>query len=111
MAGSTMRLAFTTPASFVVDHGRRARFSCVRPDVVRMSRVDILDVHRQVIDDYRSFTVIALANSQVGELEKCLRFGCPEGAEPVTFARYTAHDHGEDRTKRMILEAYDRMSA
>lgn len=31
----------------------------------------------------------ALANSQVLELEKFLRFGYGEGKEPVTFARYT----------------------
>ncbi|NMN99779.1 DEAD/DEAH box helicase [Gordonia sp. TBRC 11910] len=39
----------------------------------------------------------ALANSQVGELEKFLRFGYGEGNEPVTFARYTGQEQGEDR--------------
>ncbi|WP_059015767.1 DEAD/DEAH box helicase [Mycobacterium sp. M26] len=39
----------------------------------------------------------ALANSQVGELEKFLRFGFGEGKEPVTFARYTGQERGEQR--------------
>lgn len=40
----------------------------------------------------------ALANSQVGELEKFLRHGYgPPGREPVTFARYTGQEQGDDR--------------
>jgi superfamily II DNA/RNA helicase/ribosomal protein L37AE/L43A len=39
----------------------------------------------------------ALANSQVGELEKFLRFGYGDGREPVTFARYTGQEQGEQR--------------
>ncbi len=39
----------------------------------------------------------ALANSQVGELEKFLRFGYGRDREPVTFARYTGQEQGEDR--------------
>jgi ATP-dependent helicase YprA (DUF1998 family) len=39
----------------------------------------------------------ALANSQVGELEKFLRYGYGEGREPVTFARYTGQEQGEKR--------------
>lgn len=39
----------------------------------------------------------ALANSQVGELEKFLRFGYGAGNEPVTFARYTGQEQGEQR--------------
>ncbi|WP_396908660.1 DEAD/DEAH box helicase [Mycolicibacterium sp.] len=39
----------------------------------------------------------ALANSQVGELEKFLRYGYGEGREPVTFARYTGQEQGETR--------------
>ncbi|MEO9330063.1 DEAD/DEAH box helicase [Gordonia aurantiaca] len=41
----------------------------------------------------------ALANSQVEELKKFLRFGYPEGAEPVTFARYTGQEQGEERER------------
>lgn len=43
----------------------------------------------------------ALANSQVGELEKFLRFGYPERGEPVTFARYTGQEGSDER--RTIL--------
>lgn len=41
----------------------------------------------------------ALANSQVGELEKFLSFGYPEGGEPVTFARYTGQESHDDRVR------------
>ncbi|MDF9717349.1 DEAD/DEAH box helicase [Nocardioides sp. ChNu-99] len=39
----------------------------------------------------------ALANSQQLELEKFLRFGYGAGNEPVTFARYTGQEKGEER--------------
>lgn len=39
----------------------------------------------------------ALANSQVGELEKFLRYGYGNGNEPVTFARYTGQENDKDR--------------
>jgi ATP-dependent helicase YprA (DUF1998 family) len=39
----------------------------------------------------------ALANSQVGELEKFLRYGYGIDQEPVTFARYTGQEQGEER--------------
>ncbi|WP_307792430.1 protein kinase domain-containing protein [Streptomyces verrucosisporus] len=39
----------------------------------------------------------ALANSQLGELEKYLRHGFGRGREPVTFARYTGQESEEDR--------------
>ncbi len=41
----------------------------------------------------------ALANSQRGELEKFLTFGYGHGSEPVTFARYTGQEQGEERDK------------
>ncbi len=41
----------------------------------------------------------ALANSQMGELEKFLRFGYGEGNEPVTFARYTGQENDKDRER------------
>lgn len=41
----------------------------------------------------------ALANSQVNELEKFLRFGYGAGHEPVTFARYTGQENPEERSK------------
>ncbi|MEU1288855.1 protein kinase [Kitasatospora sp. NPDC005856] len=39
----------------------------------------------------------ALANSQLKELEKFLRYGFGEGREPVTFARYTGQESDERR--------------
>ncbi len=39
----------------------------------------------------------ALANSQVEELSKFLRFGYPDGEEPVTFARYTGQESQDER--------------
>ena len=48
----------------------------------------------------------ALANSQVGELEKFLRFGYPVGGEPVTFARYTGQESDEER-KRILAHPPD----
>lgn len=41
----------------------------------------------------------ALANSQVNELEKFLRFGYGAGNEPVTFARYTGQESLDERSK------------
>ena len=41
----------------------------------------------------------ALANSQLGELEKFLRYGYGEGKEPVTFARYTGQESQEERER------------
>ena len=41
----------------------------------------------------------ALANSQLGELEKFLTYGYGKGKEPVTFARYTGQEHGEERDR------------
>ena len=43
----------------------------------------------------------ALANSQVLELEKFLKYGYGEGDEPVTFARYTGQEKQDER--RLIL--------
>ena len=39
----------------------------------------------------------ALANSQMGELEKFLSHGYPEGREPVSFARFTGQEGDEER--------------
>jgi superfamily II DNA/RNA helicase len=48
----------------------------------------------------------ALANSQVLELEKFLRFGYGPGGEPVTFARYTGQE-GQDERRRILAEPPD----
>jgi ATP-dependent helicase YprA (DUF1998 family) len=39
----------------------------------------------------------ALANSQMGELEKFLCYGYPDGKGPVTFRRYTGQEKDEER--------------
>lgn len=41
----------------------------------------------------------ALANSQVNELEKFLRFGYGAGHEPATFARYTGQEDPAERSR------------
>jgi ATP-dependent helicase YprA (DUF1998 family) len=39
----------------------------------------------------------ALANSQIGELDKYINFGYPDRKGPVTFARYTGQESDEER--------------
>lgn len=48
----------------------------------------------------------ALANSQIGELEKFLCRGYPNGHPPVTFRRYTGQESDEDR-KEIIAQPPD----
>ena len=48
----------------------------------------------------------ALANSQVGELEKFLTFGYGVGHEPVTFARYTGQESPDER-RRILADPPD----
>jgi superfamily II DNA/RNA helicase len=73
--GSGKSLAYIIP---IVDHVLRLpRTSSVKAIVV--------------------YPMNALANSQVGELEKFLRFGYGPGREPVTFARYTGQESLEER--------------
>ncbi len=48
----------------------------------------------------------ALANSQLGELEKFLRYGFPESGEPVTFARYTGQESDDER-RRILADPPD----
>jgi superfamily II DNA/RNA helicase len=48
----------------------------------------------------------ALANSQAGELEKFLKFGFPNNAGPVTFARYTGQEK-EERRQEIIAAPPD----
>ena len=43
----------------------------------------------------------ALANSQMGELEKFLKHGYPDGRGPVTFARYTGQETDEEKQQIM----------
>ncbi|MGW5365989.1 DEAD/DEAH box helicase [Actinopolymorpha pittospori] len=48
----------------------------------------------------------ALANSQVEELSKFLRYGYPDGQEPVTFARYTGQEVQDER-RRILADPPD----
>src|SRR3954451_24049697 len=48
----------------------------------------------------------ALANSQLGELEKFLQFGYTEGEQPVTYARYTGQE-SQDERRRILAEPPD----
>jgi len=43
----------------------------------------------------------ALANSQLGELEKFLKFGYPDGKGPVTFERYTGQENDQEKNRIM----------
>lgn len=43
----------------------------------------------------------ALANSQMGELEKFLKFGYPNGKGPVTFERYTGQENDQEKNRIM----------
>jgi ATP-dependent helicase YprA (DUF1998 family) len=81
--GSGKSLAYIVP---IVDAVLRARDANggVRPPGVKAIVV---------------YPMNALANSQVGELEKFLRFGYPAGGEPVTFARYTGQESPDERRR------------
>lgn len=48
----------------------------------------------------------ALANSQVEELSKFLKFGYPEDGEPVTFKRYTGQESPDER-RRILADPPD----
>ncbi len=74
--GSGKSLAYIIPA---VDHALRSS--------PRNGKVKALIV----------YPMNALANSQLGELEKFLCHGYVEGEEPVTFARYTGQEDDESR--------------
>jgi ATP-dependent helicase YprA (DUF1998 family) len=76
--GSGKSLGYIVP---ITDRVLRAKAAGARPRV------------RAII----VYPMNALANSQMGELEKFLRHGFPAGHEPVTFARYTGQESEEER--------------
>ena len=78
--GSGKSLAYIVP---IVDHVLRAK------ETDQRKRVRAIIV----------YPMNALANSQVGELEKFLRDGYPRGGSPVTFERYTGQENQEDRDR------------
>ena len=77
--GSGKSLAYIVP---IVDHVLRAKRNQQSDRRVRAIIV---------------YPMNALANSQLGELEKFLRNGYPKDREPVTFARYTGQEKQERR--------------
>lgn len=95
--------AARTGASYVLTTGTGSGKSLayIVPIVDRVLRAKETDPRRRV----RAIIVYpmnALANSQLGELEKFLSDGFPVGQEPVTFARYTGQ---EDEPKRDHIRA------
>ena len=88
--GSGKSLAYIVPIVDAVLRDRDTRGGEVRPGVKAI-----------VV-----YPMNALANSQVGELEKFLSFGYPAGGEPVTFARYTGQESSDERT-RILAEPPD----
>ena len=88
--GSGKSLAYIVPIVDAVLRDREARGGKRRPGVKAI-----------VV-----YPMNALANSQVGELEKFLRFGYPAGGEPVTFARYTGQEKPDERA-RILAEPPD----
>ena len=85
--GSGKSLAYIVPIVDAVLRERQARGSAATPGVKAI-----------VV-----YPMNALANSQLGELEKFLRFGYGRGNEPVTFERYTGQESQDER--RRILAA------
>jgi serine/threonine protein kinase/superfamily II DNA/RNA helicase/very-short-patch-repair endonuclease len=68
------------------------------PIVDRVLRAKETD-QRQRVRAIIVYPMNALANSQIGELEKFLRDGYPPGGSPVTFERYTGQEDQEDRDR------------
>ncbi|MFG3199811.1 protein kinase [Streptomyces sp. NPDC048208] len=79
--GSGKSLSYIVP---IVDRVLKER-QAAGPDAGRRVRAIVV------------YPMNALANSQLGELEKYLRHGFGKGREPVTFARYTGQESKEDR--------------
>ncbi|MEV5383425.1 protein kinase [Streptomyces sp. NPDC052721] len=79
--GSGKSLSYIVP---IVDHVLKER-QAAGPDAGGRVRAIVV------------YPMNALANSQLGELEKYLRHGFGKGREPVTFARYTGQESDEDR--------------
>ncbi|WP_331452414.1 protein kinase domain-containing protein [Streptomyces sp. SS162] len=79
--GSGKSLSYIVP---IVDHVLKERQAAGRDAGGRVRAIVVYPMN-------------ALANSQLGELEKYLRHGFGKGREPVTFARYTGQESDEDR--------------
>ncbi|WP_281911153.1 protein kinase domain-containing protein [Streptomyces olivaceus] len=81
--GSGKSLSYIVP---IVDHVLKERRAAGPNSAARVRAIVVYPMN-------------ALANSQLGELEKYLRHGFGKDREPVTFARYTGQETEEDRRK------------
>jgi len=92
--------AARTGASYVLTTGTGSGKSLayIVPIVDRVLRVKEAD-RRPRVRAIIVYPMNALANSQLGELEKFLRDGFPAGQEPVTFARYTGQEDEPERDR------------
>jgi hypothetical protein len=93
--------AAATGSSYVLTTGTGSGKSLayIVPIVDAVLRTNSAPTSRRGVQAVVVYPMNALANSQVGELEKFLRFGYPEGREPVTFARYTGQESPDERRK------------
>ncbi|HEX6077256.1 MAG TPA: DEAD/DEAH box helicase, partial [Micromonosporaceae bacterium] len=76
------------------------------PIVDRVLRAKAQGTYRPGIKAIIVYPMNALANSQRHELEKFLRWGYPEGGDPVSFARYTGQE-GPSERRRIMAEPPD----
>lgn len=76
------------------------------PIVDRVLREKDASGHSPGVKAIIVYPMNALANSQVFELEKFLRYGYGDGEEPVTFARYTGQE-SQDERRRILANPPD----
>jgi ATP-dependent helicase YprA (DUF1998 family) len=69
------------------------------PIVDRVLRAKADGTYRPGVKAIIVYPMNALANSQRHELEKFLRWGYPEGQQPVTFDRYTGQEDRDERRR------------
>ena len=92
--------AAATGASYVLTTGTGSGKSLayIVPNVDRILRAKAANpADTRRIKAIIVYPMNALANSQMLELEKFLKYGYPEDGEPVTFARYTGQESPNDR--------------
>jgi ATP-dependent helicase YprA (DUF1998 family) len=97
-----------TGASYVLTTGTGSGKSLayIIPIVDRVLAVKAAGTYRRGIKAIAVYPMNALANSQLGELQKFLTIGYPDGQPPVQFGRYTGQESAEDR-KRLIASPPD----
>ncbi|PZG15423.1 DEAD/DEAH box helicase [Micromonospora craterilacus] len=89
--------------SFVLTTGTGSgkSLSYIVPIVDRVLRAKADGTYQPGVKAIIVYPMNALANSQLYELEKFVRWGFPDGAPPVSFDRYTGQENAE--AKRRIL--------